>query len=158
MAQDDSVRLRGTRERTIFRLLHRLARIHLAQMLAGIHARGFTDVMPSYPTLLSNLDSEGTRLALLAARAGVSRQAAGQLLSEIEAKGYVERVDDPDDGRGVIIRFTAKGSRLLAAALASVQEIEEDYARRVGRTRLVAAKDTLAALLSEIDPDGTLGK
>src|SRR5947208_3387809 len=53
----------------------------------------------------------------LAAKAGVTRQAASQLIREIEARGYVDLRPDPGDGRAVIVGRTVRGQRLLRDAL-----------------------------------------
>jgi hypothetical protein len=38
-------------------------------------------------------------------------------LTAIEARGYVERIPDPDDKRAVIARHTPAGRRILLAAI-----------------------------------------
>src|SRR4051812_30102615 len=111
-----TAQLRSFREQTLYRLLFRTLRSENQEMIRRLRGRGH-DVQPSYPSLLANLDTEGTRISALAARAGVTRQAAGQLLRDIERHGYVRRGSDPNDARAILVTFTAKGHRLLANAL-----------------------------------------
>lgn len=40
-------------------------------------------------------------------------------LDKLEAAGLVERADDPDDRRGVVVSLTAKGKRVIDAATAT---------------------------------------
>ena len=100
-------KLRDYRNTRLYRPLARTLRVYNRRLLDGLRARGFTDFSSAFPALLSNLDLEGTRIGVLAKRAGITRQAAGQLLREIEKCGYVERRAAADDARATIVRFTA---------------------------------------------------
>jgi MarR family len=51
---------------------------------------------------------------------GVTRQAASQLLQEIETRGLVTRVQDPSDKRGVIAMFTGRSEGKVGARLMCV--------------------------------------
>jgi DNA-binding MarR family transcriptional regulator len=99
-------------------------------------AVSFTDFQPSFPALLSNLDTNGTRIGVLATRAGVTRQAAAQLLREIEKCGYVELKASPDDARATVVRFTAKGRRLLSNIIEIVERLEGEFASAVTSGRV----------------------
>ena len=122
-----------------------------------MQARGVSDMQPSFPRLLGNLDTDGTRLGALARRMGTSRQAASQLLQQIEAKGFVLRDADPDDKRGVIVRFTPRGRRALAMAIESMMEIEEEYEKILGNKGFENLKKLLGRLLAKVDVGGELG-
>ena len=50
------------------------------------------------------------RLTDLAARAQMTKQSAGELVSYLEARGYLERVPDPSDGRVRINALTSPAS------------------------------------------------
>ena len=152
----DPERLRAFREQTLYRLLLRARRAENDEMVARIRARGHPDLQPSYPALLANLDTEGTSITTLAAKAGVTRQAASQQIAEIETRGYVNRRPDPMDGRAVIIVRTERGQQLLHDALDVVSELEAEYARHVGQRRFDSMKASLSDLLSHIDPTGRL--
>ncbi len=156
---DDTIetdRLRQFRERTLYRLLLRATRAETNEMVSRIRERGYPDLMVSYPVLLANLDSEGTNITTLAAKAGVTRQAASQLIREIEARGYLDLRPDPNDGRAVIVGRTARGERLLRDALDVVGDLEGEYAEHLGRERFDSMRQSLSILLAQIDPGGTL--
>jgi len=148
--------LRRFREQTLYRLLLRARRAENDEMVPRIRARGYPDLQTSYPGLLANLDTTGTSLTALAAKAGVTRQAASQHIAEIEARGYVERRPDPADGRAVIVVRTERGQRLLLTALDVVAQLEGEYEQLVGERRLSSMKRTLADLLDHIDTSGKL--
>ena len=152
----DAERLRAFREQTLYRLLIRATRAETTEMVRRIRERGYPDLMVSYPALLANLDTEGTSITNLAAKAGVTRQAASQLVREIEARGYLKRRPDPNDGRAVMVWRTERGGRLLMDALEVVSELEAEFAEYLGRGGFESMKSGLSLLLDRIDPGGTL--
>ena len=153
----DTVKFRQYRNTGLYRPLARVLRTYNRRLIDGLHARGFTDFSPAYPALLSNLDVEGTRVGILAVRAGVTRQAAGQLLREIERCGYVERRPAADDARATIVRFTARGRRLLASVFELVEEIEGEFAGALERGGFDALRAMLLQLANRVDPVGNFG-
>lgn len=153
----DPARLRVYRNSRLYRPLSRTLRVYNRRIIEGLHARGFTDFSAAFPPLLSNLDVEGTRIGILASRAGVSRQAAGQLVREIERCGYVERRPARDDARATVVRFTAKGRRLLAAVFELVETIEEELSRMLDPGEFDRLREMLLRLANAVDPVGAFG-
>ena len=83
-------------------------------MLAGYHAAGFTDVRQVHLNALRHIDYRGgTRIVVMAERAGVTKGAMGQLVEECRRLGLVELETDASDKRAKIVRFTARGRRRL---------------------------------------------
>ncbi|OHV89481.1 MarR family winged helix-turn-helix transcriptional regulator [Mesorhizobium sp. ORS 3428] len=148
---------RARRERILLRQLVRLFRLMNDETVARMQARGFQGMQPSYPRLLGNLDTEGTRISGLARRMGITRQAVAQLVREIEAAGFVERRPDPEDGRGVIVAFTPKGREGLATAVEVMAEIEAEYAEAIGQSGLEELKGYLKTILDRFDRQGGFG-
>ena len=67
----------------------------------------------AHTTVLPHIDLEGTRLTELARRLGVSKQAAGQIVDELEEFGMLERIADPQDARAKLVRFSKKGQAAM---------------------------------------------
>ena len=149
--------LRAHRNSRLYRSLTRTLRVYNRRMVEGLHARGFEDFLPAFPSMLSNLDIVGTRIGVLASRAGVTRQAAGQLLKEIEQRGYVTLKSSPDDARVTVVHFTARGRRLLAAVLKLVEEIEGEFEHLLKRGRFAVVRDGLGRIADALDPEGAFG-
>src|SRR6185436_16234815 len=149
--------LRQYRNSRLYRSLTRTLRVYNRLLLERLHARGFTDFAPSFPTLLSNLDTRGTRIGVLAMRGGVSRQAAGQLLREIERCGYVELKAARDDARATTVHFTARGRRLLATVFELVDTIERDFASALEPGSYDQVRAGLLRIADKVDPGGALG-
>jgi DNA-binding MarR family transcriptional regulator len=149
--------LRRYRNSRLYRSLTRTLRVYNRRLLDGLKERGFTDFSPAYPSLLSNLDMAGTPIGVLAERAGVTRQAAGQLLREIEARGYVETRASADDARVTLVKFSAKGRRLFASVVELVEEIERDFEAGLPSGQFDKVRAGLMTIADRIDPGGALG-
>ena len=81
----------------------------------------------------NDIDLEGTRLTDLADRIGISKQAVGQLVDELEDLGVLERVPDPDDGRAKLIRFIEEdGEPILMRGLAVLTALESQMEAHIG--------------------------
>lgn len=113
-----------------------------------LHHYGHSQLSLAHTNLLANLDTQGTRITVLAERAGVTKQAMGSLVSELERKGYIGRTADPTDGRAVLITFTAMGWQFLRDAYQVKQEIEAVYTAVLGETGFQTLQTLLATLLA----------
>jgi len=114
----------------------------------AMHARGFAGIRLVHIALIRNVDENGTRISDIARRAGMTKQATGQLVAEFVELGYIRLVNDPDDGRVKIARYTAKGKKLLLSIVASIEETENAVSAAIGAKALAGLKQTLATMLS----------
>jgi len=149
--------LRAYRNSRLYRPLARALRVYNRRIVDRLHHRGFTDFSASFPSVLSNLDLEGTRIGVLAQRAGVTRQAAGQLLREIERAGYVSRSTAPDDRRATVVRFTPRGRRLMSVIFELVEQLDAEFAAILPDGDFKRLRDAIVRLADAIDPIGTFG-
>jgi DNA-binding MarR family transcriptional regulator len=114
----------------------------------GLQRRGF-DVRMTHSAVLANIDiATGTRATVLAQRAAVSRQAIGELIDDLENRGYVRRVADPADGRAKLIQLTRKGHKLIDAAYEVIGEIETALLKEAGNKNLETARGVLRAAIT----------
>jgi len=114
----------------------------------SMHERDFAGIRLVHIALIRNVDEDGTRITDIARRAGMTKQATGQLVAEFVELGYIRVVNDPADGRVKIARYTAKGKRLLLAIVASIEQTEAGVAAAIGAAALEGLKATLAQILS----------
>jgi DNA-binding MarR family transcriptional regulator len=134
---------------------HLLARLHHAteELGGSLHDRlalkGYADIRPGHGCVFGNIDPDGSRLTDIATRAGYTKQAVGEVVSDLEKLGYAERVPDPADRRAKIIRLTEKGREAQATGFRTIQEIEDEWAERYGEERIEALRE----LLEEIAGD-----
>jgi DNA-binding MarR family transcriptional regulator len=107
--------------------------------------KGFI-VRPGHHVVLRHLGPEGERPVVIAAKAQVSRQAIAKVIDDLERAGVVRRHPDPQDGRGVIVRYTERGLAGLAVGRRTQQEIEAQLAAELGPHRWQEARDALERL------------
>jgi DNA-binding MarR family transcriptional regulator len=96
-------------------------RAFAAQSVIKLRERGYEQINLAHTSLLANLDPEGTSIAVLAERAGMTKQSMRQLAIDLEEKGYVKRTIDPQDKRAHPIALTDTGWQLMQ----DVQEIKQ---------------------------------
>ena len=99
--------------------------------LSNLAARG--QVTAAHVHITRHLPLEGARLSDLAASAGVTKQAMGDLVTQCEAWGLVTRSLDGVDKRARKVMFTATGLDWLAAFEKAVLEAEGEFKEAVGK-------------------------
>jgi DNA-binding MarR family transcriptional regulator len=114
-----------------------------ADFISAMNRAGHGWFTPSRATLLGFVPRGGLRQSELIARMGISKQAVQQLIDGLEAEGVLERVADPDDKRGRIVRHTGKGRAALDDADRIKSEIEARYRQRMGPDRFRLLFETL---------------
>ena len=114
------------------RLLAQLAKDFENRTLQKCHQRGHTNIRQSHSSLLSSLGASAIRLTELAERAGISQQAMGKLVQEMERAGYVKRHVDESDKRAKIIELTKQGMNLVNDSVAIVDEVIAEYRESIG--------------------------
>src|SRR4051812_36403992 len=108
------------------------------------HKLGHKDLRPAHARLMVFLGWDGSRITDIARAQDVSKNAVGQLVSELEDLGYVERVPDPADGRAKIVRYTRKGRALIADAADIAEQLDAEVEAIIGARRLEELRSTLA--------------
>jgi DNA-binding MarR family transcriptional regulator len=98
--------------------------------------RGHPDIRPPHGNVMQFLDDPGTRVSVLAERAQMTKQSMAELVAHLEKLGYVERVPDPTDRRAKLVRATPKGRQLYVIAREVVAEIEAEWTRLLGTTKM----------------------
>lgn len=143
-----AARLEVEKARSTLQLLFKAARLLNERAIGRARERTGKPLRVSHTTLLPHLDLEGTRLTVLAERLGVSKQAAGQLVDELEDMGFVERTPDPADARAKLVRFSKRGQKSLFQGLAVLGELEAELREIAGAARLQIVHDVLAAVVA----------
>lgn len=123
----------------------------IAEIHAALAAAGYPDIHPAHGTVFRLLDAEGTRLTDLAERAQTTKQAIAYSVDALEARGYLERVPDPSDGRARLIRLTRRGEELTRVTEGIIDRVEARWAVRFGADRLQRLRGLLRALAASLD-------
>jgi DNA-binding MarR family transcriptional regulator len=93
---------------------------------------GHDGVRIAHAPVFLHLDPGGTRMVTLAQRVGISRQAIGQLVHDLQESGYLEVVPDPADGRAALVRLTSVGVAFCRQAAAAVRAQEREWEALLG--------------------------
>jgi DNA-binding MarR family transcriptional regulator len=112
----------------------------------GLAEAGFDDIRPAHTAVFQHIKAEGSRLSELAERAQLAKQSMGYLVDYLEERGYLERRPDPTDRRATLICLTERGWDEVRAALRIIAEIEEEWARRLGKRRMGQLRELLGEL------------
>ncbi|MFF7336829.1 MarR family winged helix-turn-helix transcriptional regulator [Streptomyces sp. NPDC008163] len=121
--------------RTVIDALHR----ELAE-------QGHPDMRPAYGYALQAVGIEGATASEIGRRLGVSKQAAGKTVDRLESLGYVERADDPADGRRKLVLLTARGVDVLRRSAEGFDRLRAEWVRVLGAERVRALEGDLRTM------------
>lgn len=138
--------LREIRKHGIGRLLLLARRDFLTRLSEKMGETGGPSQVWSRGRLLPYIDLEGTRSTELAKRLGVSKQAVGRVVRELEQDGLLARALDEADGRAFLVTFTESGLEYLMRMHEAIRKVERDYEREFGAEAIRALKATLSAI------------
>jgi DNA-binding MarR family transcriptional regulator len=113
---------------------------------------GFDDLTPAQARVFQRIAPEGSRLTALAEQAGISKQAAGFLVDQLERSGYIERVADPADGRARLVRIAPRGRRSVEVSRETVAAVEAEWTAHLGSGRMEQLRGILTDLREITDP------
>jgi DNA-binding MarR family transcriptional regulator len=115
------------------RLLFDSTRRFQERVLSQVNSKGYPQMRIAHMAVTRHIDLTGTRIADLAVRAGITKQSMGEMIDQLEAMGFVDRVADRADKRAKIVAFTRAGRKLLDVIRKAVAVTERDIARRIGK-------------------------
>jgi DNA-binding MarR family transcriptional regulator len=125
------------------------------ELKAELRDEGFDDLGGSYGYVFRALSVEPLQLNELAQRLGMTAQGASKIVSEMEARKYVERRPDPEDGRAKRLRLAARGR----AALGCARKFHAAYERRLraelGDRNVSVMRRVLEAMVARGGKDAT---
>src|ERR1700692_617270 len=102
------------------------------RMLAGLHDRGFTDLVAAHVDVWRYPGPENQRPSELATQTRMTKQALNYLLGQLEELGYLTREADSNDQRFKRVRLTRRGHAATKAIYEIVQEVEDDWEQQLG--------------------------
>jgi DNA-binding MarR family transcriptional regulator len=106
------------------------------ELMKATTARGHAGLKMSHGEVLPLIGPEGARIHEIARIQHVSRQAISATSRDLEALRYLRREPDPCDRRGVILRLTDSGTRLIRDSVAALDGLERSFRDILGTRRL----------------------
>ena len=122
------------------------------RMLAGLHQRGFSDLIAAHLDVFQYPGPENQRPLDLAKQARMTKQALNYLLGQLERLGYVTRRGDAEDQRFKRVHLTARGQAAVRAIREIVLEVEADWEQQLGPRRFAQLRDLLERLNASTAP------
>ena len=122
------------------------------ELRAHVAAQGFDDQGRSDGFVFRTLSAGPTTISGLAERLEITKQGAGQIVDDMERRGYVERRPDPSDARAKLLHLTEHGE----AALASARRFHQAYERKLRRRLGDEAIDILREVLTDMAGEGQI--
>jgi len=138
--------LQASRRQGIGRLLLLTRRDFLNRLAQKMKGEGNATVMQVRGRLIPYIDIDGTRSVDLARRVGVTKQAIGRLVRELEEEGLLTREADDADGRAFLVKFTGAGLEYLTRMHKCIAQIERDYERMVGAENMDVVREALVRI------------
>ena len=118
-------------------------------MRKALEEAGYDDVPANGLYVIGGLalDRRDLPLRQLILEMGISKQAAGQLVDTLVARGYLSRTADEADRRKLIVGLTDRGRAAAEVQNKARERIDEELLERVGEADVRAARRALAALV-----------
>lgn len=120
----------------------------MEEIRATFAAEDWHGLRQSHFRLLSLVPPGGISVTDLAGVLGMSKQAAGQFVTQLVGSGHLLTRADPDDRRLRLVARTALGDRTVKEVNARMRRIERAWARRVGPERFETFWDVLCEIVT----------
>jgi DNA-binding MarR family transcriptional regulator len=115
-------------------------------------AAGHDGLRPAHGFLLQAVGDGGAGASEVAARLGVTKQAARLMIEELLAAGYVELSVAPGDARRRPVRASARGREVLRRSEEIFDALRDELAAQVGPETLAAGLRLLSAIENRYGP------
>ena len=123
-----------------FQVLH-------TEFVDRVAAAGGGEVRPVHAMIFQVLRRGGATSTERAARLGITKQATGQILDQLEARGYVVRSAHPEGGRRRLVELTDAALAYLDLAGGVLHELERQVAADLGVRELDGVRADLARIV-----------
>jgi DNA-binding MarR family transcriptional regulator len=118
------------------------------QMIARVDVEEFGELRPMNGFVFVHCYPNGETITTLAHEAGVSKQAMMQVIDAMERRELVDRQPHPTDRRQKLVRLTAKGERAMHAVMCAWNDIEAEWATRIGSERMATLREDLIVFVA----------
>lgn len=130
-------------------LLDVAAQAMLVEFRSDLEGAGYAEIRPTHGCVFRFIRAgEGMRLTDLASFAAMTKQSVGEIVDDLVALGYVERIPDPTDRRAKLIHLTLKGVQAREVGYDLFGKIEEKWAERYGENRIAALREVLEEIVT----------
>ncbi|MYS23556.1 MarR family transcriptional regulator [Streptomyces sp. SID4948] len=125
----------------------------LSEFVGRLDAAGYAELRPVHGLVFQLLRGAGSTSTELGERLGVTKQAAGLMVDDLEKRGYVERRPHPAGGRRRLVVLTGKGREHMDVAGRIMREVEDELAERLRARGRQVPRAELAAIIRSLAGD-----
>ena len=118
----------------------------VSELHERLRAEGHELIREGHGCVFGFIQEGGSRLTYLAEQSGLTKQAVGEVVDDLQRLGYVERIPDPSDGRAKLVRLTAAGADARERGRSILDEIEQRWADQIGEERMATMREALEEL------------
>jgi len=134
-------------------IANRLNKSLEAEFFRRLAEAGHSVLRMPHTMLLENLPEGGARSGVLAAILGITKQAVGEIVDDLEAAEYIRRVADPADRRAKLIVLSSKGAAAFGEVFEILSGMDREFSSAVGTERYAEARATFIQLILHIERD-----
>lgn len=120
-----------------------------AEIFSGLLAAGFEDFPQHLRPVMRYPPIDGMRPGGLAVQLGLSKQAANDILRDLERLGYVRLERDPSDGRARIVRYTERGWRFYDVGAQLSRDVGRRWAQEMGEDQYARFEAALRSIVKQ---------
>jgi DNA-binding MarR family transcriptional regulator len=106
------------------------------ELHAELARQGHADARPMHGFVFQAIGSGGITAVELGRRLGISKQAAGKTIDNLERLGYLRREPDPEDRRQKVVVLSDRGYDMLARSARIFDELRARWALQLGEDQL----------------------
>lgn len=117
--------------------------------------RGFEDFRPAHDFAMRAIAGGAETASELGRRLSISKQAAAKTIALLEARGFVGRDQDAQDGRRKRLQLTPRGFEVLRTGEKIFDELRAQWAEEIGMDRLQLVESVLTERLRAL-PNGLI--
>jgi DNA-binding MarR family transcriptional regulator len=128
-------------------LLGSAFQVLLAEFVRRLDAAGYSELRPAHGMIFQVLYDSNITSTELAERLGVTKQAAGQMVADLEKRGYLRREMHPEGGRRRLLVLTDKALDHLNVAGRVLHKLEAELAAKVDDANLLVLRTELSRLV-----------
>ena len=132
-------------------LVDRANRALQADMVRTGHRDGHPELKPAHNAVFATLSPNGSRAAVMAERAGMTRQSMGEVIRELVALDILEMRPDPSDGRAKLVMYSDHGRSVARDGYEHLREMERRFAEEFGEREYDIARDVLSRVADLLD-------
>jgi DNA-binding MarR family transcriptional regulator len=140
----------GLQDGQLIFLLGMAFQLLLGQFVRRMDAAGYSHLRPIHGLVFQSLLAGATTSSEIAATLGVTKQAAGQIVNDLEVGGYLRRTDHPEGGRRRQVVLTDEGHRHLRTTGELLRQLEDEVAHGLADRSTASLRAQLATVIRQL--------